>query len=485
MKNQFIIYIIMLCGIIYATNIYSQIAGSLPVKITTNPVSPSNDKPIKIKAEITNGITSKIRWIWKVNKNANDLEDYVDQPDKYQSFDIESSESCEITINRENAGIYRVYLFAYNESNTLSQYEKTFYITVDLPTDPCLQTFIRDRSECEEWDGYELAVGSKLRLASAIYYEGGHQSMPTESQCYTRSYYVNGTTLYYPKYDGVESLQWTMKKPLNTAEIVLSGDSYNSTQYNHISKYDYYYGAKDVTQCIPLEREGDYVIYLKVRGGYFDNEPGSGDIKYPLQKTVSEINQYTSVAKRSLKAIDCSTQSVISSVSHFGLYDVNGSENKSPNLVFTVGLDVGEERHFIGRNQVILKPGFYAKQGSTFSVKTIPCPPLLDCGCSNSRSNYVERLPEDEMVNVEKSLLDGNFIVYPNPTNGPVTVSCTNDMYIDGIQITDLSGKLLMNIKDVGEASKMVDISHFSPGMYILKTFVGEEEIVNKIILQP
>jgi len=73
-----------------------------------------------------------------------------------------------------------------------------------------------------------------------------------------------------------------------------------------------------------------------------------------------------------------------------------------------------------------------------------------------------------------------NTTIYPNPTNGILLISDA----IEEIEIMDVSGKILMQRKVNEKDERVIDISSFSNGLYLMKAKTKDESIFQKIILQ-
>jgi hypothetical protein len=67
-----------------------------------------------------------------------------------------------------------------------------------------------------------------------------------------------------------------------------------------------------------------------------------------------------------------------------------------------------------------------------------------------------------------------DVIVYPNPTNGLITVN-TNKSTIESIEILDINGKSILN-KRFDDNFIQLDLSEYSVGVYLLKVYSSENE---------
>ncbi len=123
------------------------------------------------------------------------------------------------------------------------------------------------------------------------------------------------------------------------------------------------------------------------------------------------------------------------------------------------------ESTFYAKDQILLKPGFCAKQGSRFlaKIKGYPCAEMkLDDEYYFNEENetrQVATLIEEFSVST-KSL---PITVYPNPSSGSISI-ITNINYTK-ITITDILGNVVLYNES---NSKTIDISVLSVGVYIL-----------------
>jgi hypothetical protein len=74
---------------------------------------------------------------------------------------------------------------------------------------------------------------------------------------------------------------------------------------------------------------------------------------------------------------------------------------------------------------------------------------------------------------------DASISVYPNPTNGIVTINCNNS--IKSIQLYDVQGRLLQT-NLVNENETTIDVSTKSKGVYFLKILSDKGMKVEKIV---
>lgn len=79
----------------------------------------------------------------------------------------------------------------------------------------------------------------------------------------------------------------------------------------------------------------------------------------------------------------------------------------------------------------------------------------------------------------------GEIIVYPNPSSGIATVVFNNQEPISGkIEVSDMSGRVVMNIPSFIGNKVPLDLNHLGSGIYLIKTELSQEKkYYSKIIL--
>lgn len=75
-----------------------------------------------------------------------------------------------------------------------------------------------------------------------------------------------------------------------------------------------------------------------------------------------------------------------------------------------------------------------------------------------------------------------NVSVYPNPSNGQITVEMENSG-VASLSMLDLSGKLVHSEQFSGSNHRM-DVSHIGSGLYLLKLETGNGEFLTKFVLE-
>ena len=136
----------------------------------------------------------------------------------------------------------------------------------------------------------------------------------------------------------------------------------------------------------------------------------------------------------------------------------------------------------IGNNGVVLANGgtFGYQTSAEFCFDGPAAAPLEYADMENVTTEFIAKTTP---VESDLSTLD-HIVVYPNPTNGDLNISAEDsDFFIDRYEITDLAGRLLMDESfNKPFKNKMVNISSFTAGHYIVKLFTGDHVKVVKIV---
>jgi hypothetical protein len=74
-----------------------------------------------------------------------------------------------------------------------------------------------------------------------------------------------------------------------------------------------------------------------------------------------------------------------------------------------------------------------------------------------------------------------DLLIYPNPTTNFLVVS--NDIAIDRLRIVNIFGSVVLNQKTLGNLTRL-DLSSFSPGIYFVRAFSNNQEVIKKITVK-
>ena len=91
-------------------------------------------------------------------------------------------------------------------------------------------------------------------------------------------------------------------------------------------------------------------------------------------------------------------------------------------------------------------------------------------------------LPEnwcEDVVGVEE-LTSAALEIYPNPTNGQVTIIAASQ--IDQMTIYNVVGEIVQNVSALQSSQIVVDLSKYPSGMYIVTAKTGDVVITERLI---
>ncbi len=104
---------------------------------------------------------------------------------------------------------------------------------------------------------------------------------------------------------------------------------------------------------------------------------------------------------------------------------------------------------------------------------------LLDTGFETSPNAIFLAQMVDCTLGVNESSLTDLFTMYPNPTNGFVTIN--SNTIIEKYTLYDLNGRILQS-KMSKENVQTVDLTNLSSGVYLLEVTAENRKSVQKII---
>lgn len=107
---------------------------------------------------------------------------------------------------------------------------------------------------------------------------------------------------------------------------------------------------------------------------------------------------------------------------------------------------------------------------------------------TNSYFNFSSALPLQPiacLVDIEELIAENSFEIYPNPTNGIVTIK-TNDQYYEdfNVQIFDALGrKVDSDVLNLGSGEYSANLENYPEGLYIVRIYTKEFSINKKLLL--
>jgi len=157
------------------------------------------------------------------------------------------------------------------------------------------------------------------------------------------------------------------------------------------------------------------------------------------------------------------------------------------NLKIAVGNDVTAAAQF-----TIQSFGDYTNEDYTLESYnfTVPATGVYYIGFNytapaHAQTNYGLLVIDDVTVDVSAGLNDAliaKLAVSPNPTNGVVNISNSENILINGVTVTDLNGRTVKSSKFDGTSNAQVNISDLASGMYMMTISSDNGTAVKKII---
>jgi hypothetical protein len=139
-----------------------------------------------------------------------------------------------------------------------------------------------------------------------------------------------------------------------------------------------------------------------------------------------------------------------------------------------------EEEEFltlIATENITLKPGFSANQGSIFEARIN----------STSKQNDLKNVQTDassEILNTENSIDEKhrNPAVFPNPSSGKFFVSLSENKKVHEIEVVNSYGVLILDCISINNNFYIIDLSNYNSGIYYLRLICDESVNVRKLI---
>ena len=78
--------------------------------------------------------------------------------------------------------------------------------------------------------------------------------------------------------------------------------------------------------------------------------------------------------------------------------------------------------------------------------------------------------------------LSEKFALYPNPSKDVINVINSINASITNLEITDLNGRIVKNVKLDGVSETQISVSDLSTGIYMMKIVSDKGTITKKVI---
>lgn len=148
------------------------------------------------------------------------------------------------------------------------------------------------------------------------------------------------------------------------------------------------------------------------------------------------------------------------------LISLNGFIRKK--ILFESGLEWLEGVGNLEKGPLVCPPNFY-------------CPQILICYDSADVQLWMNQLIDScdiIQVGIEENTTNTKLNIYPNPNNSS---SFTFNQSADNIEIYSIAGK---RVKSYPNTSHRYDIQGFSPGIYIVKGLMNDQNFVEKLYVE-
>jgi hypothetical protein len=123
------------------------------------------------------------------------------------------------------------------------------------------------------------------------------------------------------------------------------------------------------------------------------------------------------------------------------------------------------------------------KRSDTIFITTIDTGELCTCGCGYCFEIKIDAATDDTLVSINgtvyntRDTLDSSidelshnrtFEYYPNPCSGILNIK-SNGQMINSVEISDLFGRSIYQVKQMNKEDIQIDMSCYSTGVYIMR----------------
>ncbi len=226
------------------------------------------------------------------------------------------------------------------------------------------------------------------------------------------------------------------------------------------------YYVKD--RIFPLDQPMNVIANLAVRP--------SSNSTFPAQMEIDYIRVYQKINSQKIVEI-CSEE------------DINGSTVAGKEILVAgsnceVIIPPESYLNLVGKNNIVLNPGFSVKNGGYFTAKLTGTTMLKsDKNVADSTKEVIGR---SFQVHNDNSMVitDEQIQIYPNPANTSISVTSNNLNQFDELNLYDLNGQLVYTNKIESENSMSIDVSLFRKGVYTLQIVSTKTLYHEKLIIQ-
>ncbi len=202
------------------------------------------------------------------------------------------------------------------------------------------------------------------------------------------------------------------------------------------------------------------------------------DVNYPYTVTIKKHNYITYTGPETLY-IQNRTFNRAKDV--YGNKDIVAGNNVSSSYTQGNVTNSGSKVRFIARNKVSLKSGFSVKNNGKFTATVTH----YTAPTGSTRKSVISG--EDEFELAEEKVMEQSeeqrFDIYPNPTDGPFTISLSA---IEGpyeIEIIDIMGRVIYTKSD-NKKEVNVDLSGKGSGIYHVRVYTGNKVWSSQVLIK-
>lgn len=103
---------------------------------------------------------------------------------------------------------------------------------------------------------------------------------------------------------------------------------------------------------------------------------------------------------------------------------------------------------------------------------------------SNSDDVFVHKIGESSL-NTPELTSDASLQLYPNPTNGMITILFNGQVNNNSVTITDLIGRVVLQQQLPSGTTASFDLSGYETGIYMIAVTSGNQTVSKKVVLAP
>lgn len=151
------------------------------------------------------------------------------------------------------------------------------------------------------------------------------------------------------------------------------------------------------------------------------------------------------------------------------------------NITSTATVSNGIDVTYRGGNEVVMQPSFHAQPGSDFHAFIHKCD---GPGNSFKRRPKGSGTTDQEDNNEESQAIAPGVSLYPNPTNGLLRIQVPDEDLHANLELFDLNGRRLYAIENLDVNLVELDMSEYTPGIYLIVISTQSSRKAYKVVRQ-